>query len=447
MKKLLIIQQDEGYFLFETIQVLEKNFTFFKDISLTILVKESSLNEVYDHSHPIISGITSDEASVLNSQFDTSVNLSLNEESWRLHAKIKSHVKIGPHIYQDETKVSDLWSSYLLTLKAKAPFLTFHLQDVYKNILGLKNFQILERTKFNLKQIAFSTPSTQLLSADEQELLIDELARKYPEIILKDISEIDLVSDLSQTLFLGPTSLDALKICEAGGTGIFLSSNFQGFNLLPHTSGHVLVSSRNYRMTAKELLKLIESFLNENKAIVSPYSIYQIEHDHMFGAYLKNLNETDDNYPFYQSHVVLWNFLLSLHDINLDIVNCNKNQINLLKSHQEVLRKFLRLHDYAMVSVDTVYHQAKSKNSQADIIEGHLKNLRDIDKISDQIAQSHSFFRPILDFYRIRKGQNDGRTLSEQAQHSFLNYSEEHQALEALLELFSMTLKQNEASI
>ena len=57
------------------------------------------------------------------------------------------------------------------------------------------------------------------------------------------------------------------------------------------------------------------------------------------------------------------------------------------------------------------------------------------------------YLRPVIDFYRIRRGQNTGTTLLEQTQHTFLTYSEEHQALRALLELFTVTLAKNEVSI
>lgn len=447
MKKLLIIQQDEAYFLFETLQVLEKYTNALKDFDLTILVEEKAYRDVYDHSNPVINGLTWNKKLVQETSFDVSVNLSMNEESWDFHSLITSQNKIGPYRISGQTFVKDLWSSYLMTLKAKAPFLTFHLQDLYKNILGIKNFQFKPNEKTAIRQIAFAMTAVHLFSADEQELLVQEISRNYPNIPLIDISEIDLISDLSQTLFIGPASLNALKLCEAGGKGIFLSGNFQGFNLLPHGSEHLFVSSRDHKFKARELLKLIGTSMKSESTVESPYSIYRIEHENIFGAHLKSLNASDDNYPFYQAHVVLWNFLLNLFDVNLDIIKCSISQVTLLKTHQEVLRKLIRLHDYAMVSIDTIYHEAKSPKADGATIEGHLKNLREIDRISDQIAQSHSLLRPVLDFYRIRRGQNEGSTLAEQAQASFLAYSEEHQALEALLELFSVTLKQNEVSI
>lgn len=447
MKKLLIIQQDDAYFLFETIQVLEKNKTFLKDYSLTVLVNPESLKNAFNNSNPVISGIVTDPSKIKGHHFDVSVNLSLNEKSWVYHSDVSADKKLGPYTKNGQTFVDDLWSTYLMTLKAKAPFLTFHLQDVYRNILGIKSVSQAKHTRTTIRQIAFGATAPHLFSGTEQESLIHELSLSYPNYPLKDISEIDLMSDLSHSLYIGPTTIEALKFCEAGGRGIFLSSSFQGFNLVPYNPDHIYLSSRGGSFKADILLPFIEKEVAGQINNDIEYSIYSVEHENVFGAYLKSHNTSDENYPFYQAHVVMWNFLLNLFDTNLEITRCNEAQLNLLKSQHEVLTKYTRLHDYAMVSVDTIYHESKKAQADGAKIEGHLKNLVEIDRISDQIAQTHSLLRPILDFYRIRRGQNDGETLTDQSQVSFLSYSEEHQALQALGELISVTLKKNEVSI
>ena len=100
-----------------------------------------------------------------------------------------------------------------------------------------------------------------------------------------------------------------------------------------------------------------------------------------------------------------------------------------------------------MSSVDTIYQEAKSISADNNKIQGHIKNLQEMEVITDKISQSNSFLRPILDFYRIRRGQNAGKTLRDQSQHSFLTYAEEQQALKAMLELFTVTLRKNEVTI
>lgn len=447
MKKLLIIQKDDSYFLFETLQVIEKNFDAFKEFELTLLVDKNSLDQIYDNNFPLLKGLTTDDQKVATQKYDLSVNLSLNDASWDYHGKTQSLLKIGPYLQDGQLLVKDLWSSYLLTLKAKAPFLTFHLQDVYKNILGIKSATKRRPSHHSITQIVFGMTSTKLFSGAEQEALIQEISTSFPQFPLRDISEVDLVSDLSTTLYIGPATLTALKICEAGARGFFLSSNFQGFNLLPYSDIHLFISSRGTEFKAKELFSFIEREVLGKRPDNNTYSLYKIDHENIFGGYLKSLNASDDNYPIYQSHVVLWNYLLNLYDTNLEVTECSVSQGELLKGNYHALAKFIRLHDYAMASIDTIYQESKSNQADALKIQGHLKNLTEIEKISDQLAISHAFLRPVLDFYRIRRGQNDGISLHDQSQASFLTYSEEHQALQALLELFSVTLKKNEVTI
>lgn len=433
--------------MFETVQVLEKHHLQLKDFSITILVNEKSFSQAFNKTAPIIKGFTANTDDILKESFDVSVNLSLNQGSWNIHGRVTSQKKLGVYLKNNETVVDDLWSSYLLTLKAKTPFLTFHLQDIFRNILGFRSV-VRETNKYSsIRQIAFGSVSPQLFSPIEQEELIHELSLSYPGFPLRDISEIDLVSDLSGTLYIGPATLEALKFCEAGGRGIFLSSSFQGFNFLPHGSEHIFISSRGEQIKAQKLLKFIEGFIGGKVDTSIEYALYVNDTENVFGAYLKSLNQSDDNYPFYQSHVVLWNYLLNLFDTNLEITKCSHSQIELLKSQNEILAKLIRLHDYAMASLDTIYHESKAETANAEVIGGHLKNLQEMEKISDQVAGAHIYLRPILDFYRIRKGQNNGTNLMEQAQTSYLTYAEEHQALQALQELFSVTLKKNEVNI
>ena len=439
---------DEAYFLFETLLMLDQNRDILKNFELTLLVNPHSLAEIQDGSEPIITGITSDVSEVIENKFDLSVNLSMNEISWPLHNQITSEKKIGPYEKDSQLFVSDAWSSYLLTLKARAPFLSFHMQDIYKNILGIKKISQPKKEHKNYQYLVIGLCNTNFFSAFEQEKIMNLINAQYPHLKIRDISEIDPVSNLSQILYVGPATFDALKICEDGATGIFLSSQFQGFNLLPHNDGHFLVSSKNQQIYAEKLIPIISAEISGKEIPEQfPYAIYQIDQENLFGSYLKSLNGSDDSYPIYQSHVVLWNFILNLFDIHLEIIQCNHGQIELIQTQTEVLAKLIRLYDYAMSSVDTIHHEAKSNSANNDKIQSHIKNLLEIDIISDKISQSHPYLRPILDFYKIRRGQNLGSSLLEQSQHSFLTYSEEHQAMKAIHELFSVTLRKNEVSI
>lgn len=447
MKKLLIIQKDEAYFLFETLQVLEKNFNAFKDFEVTILADSTSIKSNKERLTPFTKKLTSEIGVILKQEFDISVNLSMNEASWDIHGEIRSENKIGPHTKDGQLVLENLWSTYLLTLKARAPFLAFHLQDIYRNILGLKTFVRESSNRSAIKRIAIGTCSPHFFPIREQEQLLKLLTEHFPGVPLKDVSEIDLIDDVSQTLFIGASNLESLRLCEAGAKGIFLFSGFQGFNLVPFNNHHLIVSSNGSQLKAVEILKIIEAEIYNKNHTESIYPIYKIDHETFNGAFLKSLNHSDNSYPFYQAHVILWNFLLSTTDLQLDFLNCSEHQIRLLKDHFQILTKFVRLYDYAMTSIDTIHQESKSGSLDIGKIEGHLKNLSEIDKISDQLASSQAFLRPILDFYRIRRSQNFGSNLFEQSQSTFLTYAEEHQALKGLQELFFVTLRKNEVNL
>jgi hypothetical protein len=448
LKKLLIIQLDEPYFLFETALMLQRYREALKDFELTLFVDTESFKQIQDGSCTFPQNTTSNIKDISGKNFDLSVNLSLKETSWEIHKDVNSEKKIGSFNHDGLLHVPDQWSSYLLTLKAKAPFLTFHLQDIYKNILGIRKISTPKKNKKTYQQLVFSLCHTSFFSPSEQERFIQNIHQKYPHLSIVDIAEIDPVSDLSHVLYIGPTCLDALKICEDGATGIFLSGKFQGFNLIPHDEGHYFLSSKRQYFMADDLIRFIDAELVQREITGNfPFAIYVTEEENLFGSFLKSINTSDENYPIYQSHVVLWNYLLNLFDIGLEITSCSIEQMEVLRNQKEVLQKLIRLYDYAMSSIDTIHSEARAVSANAESIQGHLKNLQDIEQISDKIAQTHMYLRPVIDFYRIRRGQNTGTTLLEQTQHTFLTYSEEHQALRALLELFTVTLAKNEVSI
>ena len=448
MKKLLIIQLDEAYFLFETLLMLDKYRDALKDFSLTVLTHPESLAKIPEGTRPLINGITSKIEDVLKQEFDLSVNLSMNEAAWPLQHRIHAQQKLGPEQTEEQLVVQDPWSAFLLTLKARAPFIPFHMQDIYKNILGIKRFPQNQKHKKSIHQVAIGLCNTSFYPAEEQEKLINLIHSHHPNIKIRDVSELDEVSNLSDVLYIGPATFSALKLCEHEATGIFLTSQFQGFNLLPSQEGHLVVSSQGKHLQTDKLISLIDSVIAQRDLPKEfAYALYQVDEENLFGSYLKSLNSSDDTYPVYQSHVVLWNFILNLFDINLEITQTTPGQNELLKRQLEVLTKLNRLYDYAMSSVDIIHAEAKAETADNSKIQGHIKNLQEMDEIVDKISQTNSMLRPILDFYRIRRGQNFGNTLLEQSQHSFLTYSEEHQALKALLELFTVTLRKNEVSI
>lgn len=428
--------------------MLKRHHDALKDFELTILANNESLKQIDKNLLAGFTGLTTEVAKALAMSFDVSANFSLQETAWPLQGQIKAARKLGPSTVDGRLLVPDNWSSYLLTLKARAPFLTFNLQDVYKNILGIKRLQPVMRKNKPLQELVVGLFNPQFMPGQTQEEFIELLAAAFPNFRIKDISEISAQGDYSNALYVGPATFESLKLCDQGARGMFFSSAFQGFNLLPYGEGHYFISTRGQVPSAANFFRIISCEINETDLPEDyPYSVYQFDEENLFGSYLRSLNQSDESYPIYQSHVVLWNFVLNLFDVNLEVIRCSEEQIKLLKAQTEVLVKIIRLYDYAMSSIDIIHQQAKAQESDVNQIQGHAKNLKEIEEITDKISQSHIFLRPILDFYRIRRGQSMGDKLLEQAQDSFLVYSEEHQTLRALLELFTVTLEKNDVTI
>jgi hypothetical protein len=427
--------------------MLEKIYRSVKEFEITILADKKSIENISKESVPLIKGLISDISVVLNNKYDCSFNLSLNELSWDLQEQVCSSHKVGTYRKNKIIYVDNPWATYLLTLKEKAPFLTFHLQDIYRNILGIKTMDFRKKS-FNLpiKKIAYGMNSSKLFSADEQENFITLISQKF-KLPVMDISEIDLIEDVSRTLYIGPSSIEVLKFCEAGGKSIILTSYFQGFNLIPYSGDHLIISSGGGTFLSGPLAKIIEHDLSNRTSIDSPYSVYKISNDTFSGSFLNKIKSVDGNYPFYLSHVVLWNFLLSMEDVNLDIIKCTESQLALMKSNSGTLDKLIRLYDYALASVDDIYQQSKSQQIHPGTIEENIKNLIEIELITAELSKSHRLLRPFLDFYKIRRSQNFGTTLIEHSQNNYLIYAEEHQALKGLAELINVTVNKNEATM
>lgn len=446
-KELLIIQLDGAYFLYETLLVLEKAHLSLKDFNVTVLASNKAIDQIKSKTQPFIKGLTSDIDATLTKNYALSFNLSMDEFSWSLHNRVQAVHKIGPCLNNENLSVPDLWSSFLLTVKAGSPFLTFHLQDVYRNILGIKTLPAIQPMASHYREVIIGKFSAKFAEAEEVERLLSSIKTNFPQIAIRKSEEVDLISDLTNSLYIGPATTHAIKMCEAGTRGIFIGSQFQGFNLIPYNSHHCLISTKGAKFNHNHVIPFINSIINRSKPATSnAYAFYMSEMD-SFGVSWSNLNSPDESFPFYQCHLVLWNFLLNLLDIHIDVTKCTPSLVEVLKANHHALTKLLRLHDYALSSVDTIYRESKLSNAKADVIEGHLKNLLEIEEVVEQVASSHPYIRPFLDFYRIRRGQNTGATLHEKSQNTFITYTEEHHALGALSELFSVTLRKNEASI
>lgn len=432
MKKLLIIQTDTAYFLLETLNVISRYADTFSALDVQILVEPEAYQRIKNKKIEALGRLVFNAEDVLKSKYDMSINLSMNEASWELHGKINSVNKSGPAIIAGEIRVPDMWSSLLLTLKSNSPFITFHLQDLYKNILGIKKVLVQESQQPIIKTIVFGLTSHKLFKPSEQEAFLNGMTRRFRNLIIKDMAEVTSLES-EHILYIGPACLDALMLDPA--RSILISANFQGFNLISHKEDTHLITTHDLEIKASELLDLVEKIYHHQPLPASPYQTYRVDKSHVATAYLEALNGGDNHYPIYQAYVVLWNFLINLNEVNLPLQKLSKSQFDLVEGQLTVINKLIRLHDYSLVSLDTVLRESKSNKADAGVIEGHLKNLREIDTTFESISQSHSLLRPLLDFYRVRRGQNDGTSLLDQVQNSILIYHEEHQALKAMNEL------------
>ncbi len=310
------------------------------------------------------------------------------------------------------------------------------MREVYRQILGLKKRNSEIESTSVAKTIIFGMSSAEFFPKDEQEAFLSGLVRRFPGIQVLDESEVNAENDHSSSLYVGPASMKALVLCESGARAIYFGSRFQGLNLLPEKEGTMLITTDGKKLEAQSLLGILEIILKEKEMKPAEHlNIYRLSMENVFGAYMQNLSGKEISYPFYQAHLVLWNYLLALQEVNLDIVSPSAEQAEVLNSQLEIVTKLTRLHDYAMVALDGVYKEAKASESNAEIVSRNINTLTEVDQTMDKIAATNPFLRPILDFYKIRKGQVEGETLLEKSQNSLLTYSEEHQALKAFAEL------------
>lgn len=437
-KRILIIQTDDVYFLHETLQVLKANSADLADYEITLLAAPKSKELLEKAGDPLLPGTTSDIGKVLSTDYEISFNLSLSEAAWQLQGSVKAKQKAGAYFEGNDLRVHGIWSAWFLTFKGNTPFVTFHMREIFRKILGIQKKNVEVESSHSARTIIVGMTSPEFFPKEEQEAFLSGLVRRFPGIQVMDESEVSPDHDHSASLYIGPASMNALLLCEAGARGIYFSSRFQGLNLLPEKEGTMLITTSGKKLDAQSLLGLLETVLKEKELkIPESYSLYRISMENVFGASLERLAGSELSYPFYQAHLVLWNYLLALQDINLEIAPPSKEQADLMGSQLEIVTKLLRLHDYAMVALDHVYKEAKSDSADGGSIQKHLETLREVDETFDKISASNPFLRPILDFYKIRKGQTEGESLLERSQNSLLTYNEEHQALSAFGELLT----------
>lgn len=368
---------------------------------------------------------------VLAETFDICVNLSLMESSWKLMEDIKASKRLGIFIQNGQVRVSDHWSTYLLTLKSPVPFLSFHLEEIYKNILGFKQAPVLNDESFTLRKFVFCISSSSIFPAGEQEALLNLLSKKYPGIPILDISE-TRPGDSDGVFYIGPAGLRPST--ENFSRNLLIQKNFQGANILPTNATWVLTSQEKI-FTAQDILLSLEVILKAQGKLPDEISLYRSRYSEEGDSFIERISGAEVTYPIYLAYYVLWSFVLGLNEFEPAFPKIDTAQKEFIQVYLGIIKKISRFHTYALASLDILLAEGKSLTPNSEIIDGHLENLRQIDETLRKISDSHSMLRPLLDFYHVRRGQNEGIHFQEQVENSLLIYHEEHQALTAFQEL------------
>lgn len=436
VKRILIIQTDDVYFLHETLEVLSANARDLEDYEVTILGSPKAVEQLARLGYPLPAEITTDLSKLASTEYDASFNLSLNEAAWQIHSDVNAGKKAGALYDENELRVKGIWSAWFMTCKGDVPFVTFHMRETFRQILGLKKRKPDSEASTAVKTIVVGLSSPDFFPVEEQEVFLSGLVRRLPGIQVLDESEVNPQEHLSGVLYVGPANLKSLLLCDSGARGIFIGSRFQGLNLLPEKEGTLVVTTSTKKMDAQSLLSVIEASLKDRELMIPDHvSLYRMSMENVFGAYLLCLAGKEISYPFYQAHLVLWNYLLAFQEVNIDIVPPGISQLEAIEGQLEVVSRLVRLHDYALSALDSIYRETKASVAAADVVQKHMTTLTEVDGTFSKVSETHPFLRPMIDFYRIRKGQTEGESLLERSQNSLLTYSEENQSLRAFEEL------------
>lgn len=411
--------------------MLEKYFKNISETEITLLAGSASHQAIESQFSDLACKIVYNSPEILSQKFDLAVNLSLTESSWSLMEKIQTHRRLGIYFENEQIRVSDHWSTYLLTLKSPVPFLSFHLEEVFKNILGVKQAPTIADDNFVLQRFVFALSSSKIFPAGEQEAFLNLLAKKFPTIPVLDISEVDS-DDVEGIFYIGPADLQPLMMSFP--RNLLLQRQFQGANLIPGNPTWILTSDKKL-FSAQDLLATLGVIHGEGGETSSDHSLYTAWFNEEEDSFIQQISGTELNYPFYLAYYVLWSFVLGLKESEPAFPKISADQKEFLRSHLEILKKISRFHEYALASLDILLKEARSPAPDAEVIDGHLENLRQIDETLRKISDSHPMLRPLLDFYHVRRGQTEGAQFKEQIENSLLTYHEEHQAFTAFQEL------------
>jgi hypothetical protein len=430
LRKILIIQNDGPVFLHSALRVLRKYFSDLPDTEITVLAAAESFQALGDEFEHLKMHVKFTPQEILSDAFDIGVNLSLQESSWKLLEDTLAQKRLGIYLKNGQVRVSDHWSTYLLTLKSPVPFVNFHLEEIYKNILGAKQAPQFSEDKFLLQKFIFAISPATIFPPGEQEAFLNLLTKRFPGVPVLDISEAR-PGETEGVFYIGPAEAEVVTINYP--RNLLVQKKFQGANLLPTESTWILTNEKT--ISGQDVLSAMESILNPPSELPGNISLYQTRYCEEEDSFIKKISGNELTYPIYLAYFVLWSFVLGLKEAEPDLPKVDSAQKELIRTYLEIIKKISRFHTYALASLDILLTEAKAEKANSELIEGHLENLRQIDETLRNISDAHALLRPLLDFYHIRRGQTEGDQFREQVENSLLIYHEEHQAFSAFQEL------------
>src|SRR5690606_8195138 len=134
------------------------------------------------------------------------------------------------------------------------------------------------------------------------------------------------------------------------------------------------------------------AFKGRYKAVI-PYAVYTSEHEISSSLFLKSQGKIDNAYPIYKSHFILWNFILSLEDVDLSLDLLSIEQQQLLNENLNILKKLSALQEFALVATNSILKQAKAKLVDTQKLEENMEKVREYDQTSFHIAEAHPYLR------------------------------------------------------
>ena len=436
MKKILFLQLDDAHFVIETKLFLNRYYHELSQFDLYLC----SINNQYQIQGPW-KELLLEELS--EHEFEMTINLSLSEKSWEVARDIKTKNFVGTRLSENNSlQVVGNWSIYLLQLKGGAAFLPFHLQDIYKGIVGCKTLALSTEKKWKDEVIYWQCPN--FINQDVFLILIAQLKERYKNW--------EFIQGKPQKdkpgFYVGPAGDEVSLWPDQNHRLMILKSHFEGLHFAPTGDHHWLVNPHTNNSDYTELYQLMIQFFEQLPCQkVSGWEVYQTRQENLFGTDITALSEIGDNYPFYQFHVVIWQYLLNLFDVNLEVSTLNSTQLTTMKFYEDVLLKITQFADIIVGHLSELIEHFDETNFDIKSFQSAVKQIQEFEEVTGKIAEGHPLLRPFLDYYQITRGQAELNGLRDQIQDQLLTLSEQSSVLKALVELISMTIQKSSSKI